>query len=227
MQSQGWFDAVETINFIQKTNDWFDSLNGAHSSQATRTRNANLAPYTSIDDPRFDLLDDYLKYLEDWEKEAHNPNQSMNTTCAGDKSQNIDDPNESEIEDGGFDPDDDTPGSKRILSKQTLEGIRMTTLAFKPLVQFLLSEGTSFINARIFCQDPLEQHFSKIRAGQGGSNNPNFSQYLNRNRSLHLIGQLGMRKRKGNSGEDNSTIEITTEPLAKRRWSRVPKFSSV
>ena len=92
------------------------------------------------------------------------------------------------------------------------------------MINFLLEEGTSFINARVFTQDPLEQHFSKIRAGQGGSNNPDLLQCLNKIRALHTFGQLGIRKRKGNCGEDGSVVEVTTEPLAKRQCTRVPKF---
>lgn len=101
----------------------------------------------------------------------------------------------------------------------------MTTLAFKPLVTFLLSKGATFINARVFTQDPLEQHFSKIRAGHGGSNNPNLQQCLKKNLAIHLFGELGIKKRKGNSGEDGSTVQVTTEPLAKRKCARIPKFT--
>lgn len=223
MRSQKWKEAAETEIFIQKVNEWFDCLNGAHSSQGTRLNNPNLHPYTSEDDPRFETLDNFLQYLDEWEDEAKNRNQSFNTTTGADDTIAAD-LNESEIEDGVFNPQEDTPASKRPLSKQTVDGIRMTTLAFKPLVKFLLSEGVSFINARVFCQDPLEQHFSKIRAGQGGSNNPNVGQFLNRNRTLQTIGQLGMKKRKGNSGEDGSQVEVTTEPLPKKRWKRTPKL---
>lgn len=223
MRSQKWKDAAETENFIEKVNEWFDCLNGAHSSQGRKTNNRNLDPYTSENDPRFETLDRFLLYLSEWEDDSKKRNQSFNNTTIGGNNTMMD-CNESEIEDGIFNPEEDTPASKRLLSKQTIDGILMTTLAFKPLVVFLLREGVSFINARVFCQDPLEQHFSKIRAGQGGSNNPNVGQFLNRNRTLHTIGQLGMRKRKGNSGEDGSQVEVTTDKLPKRKWQRVPKL---
>ncbi|KAK3929356.1 Sensory rhodopsin I transducer [Frankliniella fusca] len=223
IRSQNWDDARETEVFIEKVNEWFDCLNGAHSSQGKKTNNSNLNPYTSVDDCRFDTIANFLMYLEEWEEDAKNPNQTLNAT-AGNNTLNAGDCNESEIEDGVFNPEEDTPASRRLLSSQTLEGIRLTSFAFKPLVSFLLSEGVSFINARIFCQDPLEQHFSKIRAGGGGNNNPNAAKLLNRNRVLHTIGQMGMRKRKGNSGEACSHVEVTTEPLAKRRWTRTPKL---
>ncbi|XP_052131084.1 uncharacterized protein LOC127751486 [Frankliniella occidentalis] len=225
LRSQGWFEASETALFLEKVNDWFDYLNGAHSSIATKTRNKNVAAYTSETDERFGLIEDFLNYLEDWEKEAQNPNQSVNASMISNASINNLDHDESEIEDGVFNPDEETSSSKRLMSKQTLDGIRMTSYAFKPLVSFMLKAGASFVNARVFTQDPLEQHFSKVRAGQGGSNNPNIFQVLNRNRALHTIGQLGTRKRKGNHGEDSNQIEVTTEPLPKRKYVRGPKFS--
>ncbi|XP_034245499.1 uncharacterized protein LOC117647711 [Thrips palmi] len=225
MRSQGWAEASETENFIEAVNDWFDCLNGAHSSQGTKTRNPNLAPYTKDNHlDRFELVDNFLKYLDEWEEEARNPNVTLNVTMDNTAAAPAD-LDESEIEDGTFNPDADTPASKKLLSAQTLEGIRITSLAFKPLVLFMLDQGASFINARVFCQDPLEQHFSKVRAGQGGSNNPNVMQFLNRNRALHTIGELGMRKRRGNSGECGSHVEVTTAKMPKLQWRRVPKLT--
>ena len=230
LSKQEWAaEASETILFIEMVNDWFDCLNGAHSIQGKKKNNPNLNPYTSMNDERFTLLDEFMKHLDEWEKDAHNynPNQSVNRTTAADNSIDADTPPDcdtSDIENAAFNPDEDTPASKRILSRETLEGIRISTLAFKHLNQFLLDVGTIFINARVFCQDPLEQHFSKLRAGQGGSTNPNLNQVLNRNLALHTIGQLGMKREKGNSGEDSTTVEVTTEPLPKRLCNRVPRF---
>ena len=137
-----------------------------------------------------------------------------------------DEPNEAENDDDSAAEEDEAgeegpiPGSKRILSRETLEGIEMTSRAFIDVTKFLLKEGADFINARVFTQDPLEQHLSKLRAGQGGSNNPNLGQVLVRNQGLHMIGELGMRKRKGNSGEGDFHVEVTTEKLPKRQCAR-------
>lgn len=123
---------------------------------------------------------------------------------------------------------EDTPASQRNLSRQTLEGIEITTRAFIDVVKFLLREGTRYINARVFTQDPLEQYFSRVRAGQGGSNNPNLGQVLQRNRALHTAGQLGMKRKRGNAGEAEDRVEVTTEPLPKRkRPNRAPKICQV
>lgn len=225
LTDEKWEDAAGTIEFIIKVNDWFDCLNGAHSSVGRKKKNTRLDPYTSENDSRFDLLKDFLEYLDDWKKEAEGVNvTSNNATVATECSDICNDIDESEIEDGADSGEPETPASKRMLSKQTLEGIEMTSRAFPLMVKFLLKEGTAFINARIFSQDPLEQHFSKVRAGQGSSTNPNVNQVLTRNRAIHTIGQLGMKKRKGNSGEIGEWVEVTSESLPKRQCNRLPKF---
>lgn len=43
----------ETVEFITRTNHFFDILNGAHSQRGIRTRNENLLPYRSLIDERF------------------------------------------------------------------------------------------------------------------------------------------------------------------------------
>lgn len=59
---------------------------------------------------------------------------------------------------------------KMLLSRQTLEGIYITVNGFIGAVKYMLSIGAKFINARVFCQDPLEQYFSKQRAAGGAQN---------------------------------------------------------
>ncbi|KAK3914463.1 LOW QUALITY PROTEIN: Transposable element P transposase [Frankliniella fusca] len=173
---------------MKRFNDWFDCLNGAHTSLAKKKRNPNLAPYTSVDDERFALLEDFLKYLDEWQEEAENANTSivsnidLNATATAEGA-GLD---ISEIE-GEDTHEEITHSSRRQLSKQTLEGLRMTTLAFRPLGW----------------------------AGHGGSNNPNLHQCLKKMRAIHIFGELGIRKRKGNSGEDGGNVKVTTEPLAK------------
>ena len=220
LEDQKWEEAAETVTFLRRTNDWFDCLNGAHSSQGKRTRNKNLEPYTSENDSRFDDILSFLKYLEEWKEDAWNANHSQSVNCT--TTMPGDGPEDEDTIDEGNPPgeEDDTPGSKRILSRQTLEGIEMTSRAFISVVKFMLKEGADFINARIFTQDPLEQHFSKLRAGQGGSNNPNLTQVMYRNRAIHTVGQLGVKRRRGNSGQELSPVEVTTEALPKRKCQR-------
>jgi len=108
---------------------------------------------------------------------------------------------------------------KCLLPHQTLLGIEMSTRSFISAVTFLINAGVPFVNARVFCQDPLEQNFGKQRAGGGGSNNPNVSQYYHKQRAIHTIGTLGSGKRMaGNSGEVlQEEHDDCDAPLPKRR----------
>ena len=224
----------ETVKFIREVNDWFDRLNGAHSTMGKKRNNPNLNTYTSQEDPRFDQLLGFLDYLDEWKAEAYQLgddvtiNASVNETGMVDSIQGDSDVTFDPVEDNdeGPEAEDDTKAAQRILSHQTLLGIETTTRSFIACVKFLLGEGVNFVNARIFSQDPLEQYFSRQRAGGGGSNNPNLQKNLSKNRAIHIQGQLGIKKRKGNSGEaEDCHIEITEERLPKRKSVRPKKMT--
>lgn len=219
----------ETIKFITDVNNWFDQLNGAHSTVGKKKNNPNLCPYTSVGDRRFKELQDFLDDLSDWKNEAYN--QEADVTVSSTMNANILDQstaseadislNPIENNDEDYEDEEDTPASKRILSHQTLKGIEMTTRAFIECVKFLLNQGTHFINARVFSQDPLEQYFSKQRMGGGGSTNPNLQQFLWKNRAIHLKGQLGMKRSRGNTSEVlDCQVEVTEDRLQKRSCNR-------
>ncbi len=47
--------AQETANFVQLCNDFFDCCNVRSELEGKKKRNPNLLPYTSVDDPRFEV----------------------------------------------------------------------------------------------------------------------------------------------------------------------------
>ena len=54
-------------------NKFFDCLNTRNLYEERNTRNQNLAPYTAIDDARLTwLINDFLKYFNDWKVAAEN-----------------------------------------------------------------------------------------------------------------------------------------------------------
>lgn len=225
LENLNWENTSETVEFIRRVNNFFDMLNGAHSQQGKRTRNKNLDPYCSADDPRFQELDDFLNYLNEWKEEAElSTNQTIDPTLNASMAHNPDEL-EDILQDEEEDPDEwKDPASIRQLSKQTLEGIEITVGGFKAAVKFLLSEGTKFVNARCFCQDPLEQFFSKLRSRGGGSNNPNFSQTLHSQRSIHLQGQVGKKRNfSGNTEEEAQAMQISDAPLPRKTYKRAKK----
>lgn len=189
ISKQKWPGTSETVKFILKFNQFFDTLNGAHSSQWVRTKNEDLKPYESTEDKRFTwLLEDFLEgYLKDWKR----------------KSESLHLPPK-EVE-------------KTMLSLATLEGIEVTIRSFISCTKYLLNNGAKFVMARAFSQDPLEQHFSRQRAGGGGSSNPNVSQFAQKNVCLSITDQLGMKRRGANVEDEMSRMEDLSEPLPKRQ----------
>jgi len=141
LEDQEWEEASELIYFLRYVNDWFDCLNGAHTSIAKKKRNDRLKAYTSVDDSRFDFILSFVTYLQEWEEEAKNAPavdvSALNVSNVPDDPEGI---NQSmEVEQAREDDQEDLPpASKRILSRQTLEGIEMSTRAFIPMVRFLL-----------------------------------------------------------------------------------------
>ncbi|KAJ1524634.1 hypothetical protein ONE63_011118 [Megalurothrips usitatus] len=108
LSSQGWPEAMETAVFIKKVNEWFDCLNGAHTSIAKKKNKPNVAAYTSVTDSRFELLDNFLRYLDEWEREAKSHDQTIDASMCNNEG----DLDGSEIDEGGAldEQDDDTHG---------------------------------------------------------------------------------------------------------------------
>jgi hypothetical protein len=60
------FNIIQTVEFIRIANRFFDVLNGRHALQGKHSRNPDLNPYTSTEDPRFEFMQSsILKYFDD------------------------------------------------------------------------------------------------------------------------------------------------------------------
>ena len=60
-------DAEETARFCEMINKFFDCLNAQSTREHTSKRNDLLPPYSSVDDERFDWLQNkFLEYLKEW-----------------------------------------------------------------------------------------------------------------------------------------------------------------
>ena len=133
------------VTKLQSFVKWSISLNTRSTTEHTRKRNECLAPYSNLDDWRFEWLQNvFLVYLDDWYKQiAERP--------------------------GPFTKDD---RGKMFISQQTYKGMKTTVNALIEVVQFLLSEGCEFVLSERFCQDPLEEYFEHQRARGRFSDNP-------------------------------------------------------
>lgn len=102
-----------------------------------------------------------------------------------------------------------------LLSDQTLNAWEMICKSIPECIQFLLREGTKYVMARVFCQDMLEQHFSKQRAALGGNRNPHPDQFLRTGNLLHLQEGLSLKRRGANTESLEAFLDET--PLPKRK----------
>ena len=102
-----------------------------------------------------------------------------------------------------------------ILSHQTLDAWEMICKSLPACIQWLLKKGTKFVNGRVFCQDPLEQHFSKQRASAGGNRNPSVETFLRNENSIHLQRNLSLKRRGANT--ETAQLEFDETPLPKRK----------
>ncbi|KAK3910142.1 DNA transposase [Frankliniella fusca] len=203
LEAQNWENTEETVRFIRYFNKFFDCLNGAFKGQHFRTRNNNLAEYTDVNDPRFAWLGvpnpgheldsdsemPFLEYLQEWSKQIKTL------------------------------PIDDKLKPKLTLSIETLKGIEISIRGFAGATRYLLSlpeEPINFVIARVFSQDPLEQHFSLQRAGGGGNRNINVAKFQSKQVSLAVQRDLGVRTRKSNVESTSQGFEWSDDPLAKR-----------
>ncbi|XP_026290481.2 uncharacterized protein LOC113215119 [Frankliniella occidentalis] len=187
LASRNWANTSETVTFISKCNNFFDNLNGAHSAMGTRKANPRLDPYTSSCDKRFDELDEFVTYLRNWLEEVKSAKVTAKEKL------------------------------KMFIPHQTFEGIEMTANALRGAVTFMLDVAKAkFINARVFCQDPLEQYFGKQRASIGGSSAPTEKQFYESDLKISIHRDGNVRKRSGNVEAVNSCMRISDEPLPKR-----------
>ncbi|XP_077870235.1 uncharacterized protein LOC144363527 [Saccoglossus kowalevskii] len=145
---------------------FFDCLNVYRKGQGIRSRKPELEVYRSVDDWRLKWLkEEFLGFLNKWEREC------------------LQTPNTTEVE-----------KKKMCLSRETLEGYRITVNCFVDLVPVLLQlDGVDFLLSEKFCQDPIEEYFSKHRACVGGNDNPTVAEFANSALSLYVAGLAAVR----------------------------------
>lgn len=151
-----------TAEFCDYFDKWFDCLNGRYLNEGTNKRKPNLEPYSNLDDPRFVWLEnDFMQWLLDWETEV----QSVKDLTKSERN-------------------------RLLMSRQTMDGLKITTHAFVHLAKILLSEpGAEFLLPEKLNQDRLETFFGKVRRGCGDSDNPTVEQARHRILAIIVAGQ--------------------------------------
>ncbi|PIK46436.1 hypothetical protein BSL78_16683 [Apostichopus japonicus] len=172
LESMGKPELSSTILFIRTINDWFDCLNVANTKQHFQGRNANLAPYKSVDDERFKVLvgEYFLGFLDEWYAES----QSAEDVPKKDRY-------------------------KLFISRETYSGMHITVKSFVSLAKELLQNpSVEYVLSEKFSQDPLEEYFSKQRGCGGRNDNPSVQQVGHNMLSLMVAGSRAVSSLRSN-----------------------------
>ena len=132
-------DCIETAKYCLLVDQFFDCGNVRNQQEYKFKRKPFLKPYSSINDERFDWLENvFLKYFQDWLIWIHKTHSKM------------------------------TPENRArmFISWQTYEGIQVSVKSLIHCVKFLLNSGVSYVLTEKFCQDDLENYFGTSRSSR-------------------------------------------------------------
>ena len=181
---------AETVKFIRHMNKFFDCLNTRNLHEGKNTRNDDLNPYTSKDDPRLEyLLNDFLGYFDSWKVSVENrPGKFSKREIVG-----------------------------MQLSQQTIDGLKISVRSIVACVRFLLDLGAPFVLTKVFNQDPLEQSFGHIRQKGGLCDAPTVYSAQHTMTSLRVVDSVAMAPVRGNTKRMNCTVEHNDSPVARKK----------
>ena len=187
LNSFGSPDVTGTAKFCTMMDKFFDCLNVRNTVEHTLKRKPFLKPYESLDDVRFEWLNQFLGYFELW-KESIGERQ------------------------GNYSKDDK---NRMFISAQTHEGLQITVHSFTEVCKFLLQHGVPYVLSERFCQDDLENYFGRQRAIGHRRDNPSLKDVGYNDNTIKA--QYSVRPIAGNvQGHEKFNI-IDDSPLPKRK----------
>ena len=195
MMKYGSKESIETANFCNLMDSFFDILNIRNKTECEHQNKPLLAPFYSADDTRLSwLTGGFLHYFSHWSSSI-------------------------EARQGTFTKSD---REKMFISRQTHEGLKITSHSISECVRFLLSTGVcKYVLTEHFCQDPLENYFGRQRSMGHRKDNPNLRDtgYNDNNiRNQKVFRPISA----GNSGgADKACVEISNEPVPCRKRRKV------
>ena len=102
-----------------------------------------------------------------------------------------------------------------FISWQTYEGFQTSVLSFKEVCRFLLQNGVPYVLSNRFCQDDLENYFSRQRTIGSRRDNPSVRDVGYNNNTIKS--QFSVRPNAGNVNVEVGKYDVSnTEPLPKR-----------
>ena len=139
-----------TATFCKYLDKFFDCCNVRNQTEGHRSRKEFREPYTTLQDKRFQWLNEFMEYLDTWKESITDRNDQEYTQ---------------------------TEKAKMYLSHQTDEGLRITSRSLIEATKFLLREGFQFVLTERFCQDVVEEYFGRQRAMGRRDDNPDLKMF--------------------------------------------------
>ena len=112
-----------------------------------------------------------------------------------------------------------------LLSRQTLEGLKISVNSIVSCVKFLLNQGVDFVLTSSFNQDPLEQHFSHYRLKGGASDDPIVYDVRNTLNQLRVVNSQALAAVRGNTGR--TLVILLMTHLCQKDYSDCYQFKFV
>ncbi|PFX21307.1 Transposable element P transposase [Stylophora pistillata] len=194
LKSLGPPEATATAKLCEMVDSFFDCLNVRSRTEHGRKRKPFLAPYTSLDDRRFQFLMDFLEYLRLWKESTERRPGNFTQKARG----------------------------RMFLSWQTHEGFKLTVSSAIEATKFLLEEGMEFVLTERFCQDPLEEYFGKQRQLGRRSDNPDIHKFGYNSNTIRIQRSISCQSgnTRGRKEKERAWEQVTDAKLPCRKKSK-------
>lgn len=158
LKTFGPAEAAATSKFCEMVDGFSDCLNVRSTTEHQKKRKPFLAPYTSLEDERFQWLLEFLDYLKRWKESTENRPGNFTLNAR----------------------------SRMFVSWQTYEGFQISVHSAIKDTKFLLQEGMEFVLTERFCQDPLEKYFGSQRKLGQRNDNPDIKTFGYNNNTIRI-----------------------------------------
>ena len=186
-----------TAEYCKMIDQFFDCLNVRSLDEHLRKRKPLLALFTSIEDNRFQFLEnEFLGYFRDWKESIANRQGEFTANAH----------------------------AKMFVSWQTHEGLQITVHSIKELVKYLLHEGIEYVLTEKFCQDSCEEYFGNKRSMGRRCDNPDLQAFGYDDNTIiiqrHISQNTGNTRGRHKKDSNNKWVNVIEDILPKRKPTR-------
>ena len=170
---------------------FFDCTNVRSSTEYIHKRKPFLEPYKDLEDPRFNWLKiEFLGYFEAWEVSIESRTEASKTEK-----------------------------SKMFISRQTMDGLKITCYSLIELVKFLLQNGMPEVKTESVNQDPLEKFFGYERKIGRRNDNPDIYTFGYNANTIRIQRHISCTSgnTSGRKDKKNCWSDVTDDPVPKRK----------